>query len=192
MADDAVLGYHTALEFHGKAHSAYRQFLFLTRQAPRPLTFRGDMFRGVAFPRALIRKRRESFGVTQSERAGMDLRVTSLERTLVDVLDRPVLGGGWEEIWRSLESVEYFDLDQVVEYALLLGNSTTIAKVGFFLDQHRDRLMVDPKYLQRLSKRRPRQPHYLVRGKRESGRLVPAWQLVVPPRILERSWEETV
>jgi len=44
-----------------------------------------------------------------------------LERTLVDVLDAPEHGGGWEEIWLSLESVEFFDLDAVIEYALKLA-----------------------------------------------------------------------
>jgi hypothetical protein len=56
----------------------------------------------------------------------------------------------------SLESVEYFDLDQVGEYALLLGNATTTAKVGFYLDQHRESLMVDDKDLRALRKHRPR------------------------------------
>jgi hypothetical protein len=45
---------------------------------------------------------------------------------LVDVLDRPDLSGGWEEIWRSLETIEYFDLDEIVAYARLLDNATTI------------------------------------------------------------------
>jgi predicted transcriptional regulator of viral defense system len=71
----------------------------------------------------------------------MELRIASLERTLVDALDRPDLSGSREEIWRSLESVEFFNLDKVVEYGLLLGNATTGAKVGFFLEQHRKPLM---------------------------------------------------
>ena len=70
------------------------------------------------------------------ERAGMPIRVASIERTMVDALDRPHFSGGWEEVWRSLESVEFFDLDKVVEYALLLDNATTASKVGFFLEQH--------------------------------------------------------
>ena len=37
------------------------------------------------------------------------------------------------------ESVEFFNLDRVVEYALLLKNATTVARVGFFLEQHRTR-----------------------------------------------------
>ena len=62
----------------------------------------------------------------------------------MDVLDRPRHSGGWEEIWRSLESVEFFDVERVVEYALLLDNATTAAKVGFYLEQHRDALMIEP------------------------------------------------
>ncbi len=55
----------------------------------------------------------EFFGTTVMERAGIEFRATGLERTLVDLHARPDLGGGWEEIWRSLESVEYFDLDLI-------------------------------------------------------------------------------
>jgi len=136
-------------------------------------------------------KRKEGFGVKTQDRAGVAVRVTSLERTLVDVLDRPELGGGWEEIWRSLESVEFFDLDKVVEYALLLDNATTIAKVGYFLDQHRETLMVEDAHLEPLRKRRPKRPHYMERSRRSRGRSVAEWNLVVPVAVAERSWEET-
>ncbi len=126
------------------------------------------------------------------DRSGMEVRVTSLERTLVDLLNRPDLSGGWEEIWRSLESVEFFDLDKVVEYALLLGNATTAAKIGFFLEQHREPLMVEEKHLESLHGLRPRQPHYLDRDKRKSGRLVSGWNLVVPREVFERTWAEVL
>jgi predicted transcriptional regulator of viral defense system len=147
-------------------------------------------FRRVPFPGKLGDQGEERFGVDRAERAGLDVRVTGLERTLVDVLDRPRLGGGWEEIWRSLESVEYVDLDRVVEYALLLGNATTAAKVGFYLEQHREALMVEKGHLDPLRKRRPRRPHYMERTRRSSGRLVASWNLMVPPAVLDRSWAE--
>ncbi|MCK4485602.1 MAG: hypothetical protein KAU38_02450 [Desulfobacterales bacterium] len=102
----------------------------------------------------------------------------------------PKLGGGWEEIWRSLESVEFFDLDQVVRYALFLGNATTIAKIGFYLEQHRDALMVDDAHLQNLQAHRPKQPHCLARTGKAPRRLVAEWNLVVPEEILRQSWAE--
>lgn len=187
---DAVLAYHTALEFHGKAYSAFHEFYYLTALATRTFQFAGETFKRVAFPKELVRKGQEHFGLELAERAGLQVRVTGLERTMVDVLSRPALGGGWEELWRSLESVEYFDLDQIVDYAVLLGNATTVAKVGLYLEQHAEVLMVDESYLDRLRSHAPRKPHYMERSAREPGRLVDSWNLVVPVRILERSWEE--
>ena len=190
MAPDSVLAYHTALELHGKAYSVHEEFLYLTRSGSRPLNFRGQLYQGVAFPKKLMAKDLELFGVTMVERSGLDVRVTSLERTLVDVLDRPTLGGTWEEIWKSLELVEFFDIDNMVEYTIHLGNATTTAKVGFFLEQHRDTLMPDEDHLNRLRGLIPAQPHYMVRNGRKAGRLIKGWNLVVPLDILERQWEE--
>lgn len=189
MTDDAVLAYHTALEFHGKAYSVFEELQYLTGRAARPVAFRSYRFHPVRFPKKLTTKDKQLFGVKQVDRAGITVRVTTLERTLVDLLDRPDLGGGWEEIWRSLETVEFFDLDLIVQYALLLENATTAAKVGLFLEQHKDRLMVEENHLERLRARRPREPHYLTRGRR-GGRLVSDWNLVVPAEVLDRSWAE--
>jgi predicted transcriptional regulator of viral defense system len=192
LTRDAVISYHTALEFHGRAYSILGHFTYSASHPLSLLAFRSYLFRGAKFPEALRRAGKESFGVLTTERAGMEIRVTGFERTLVDVLNRPDLSGGWEEIWRSLESIEFFDLDTVVEYALLLGNATTAAKVGFFLGQHRESLMVEDRHLKALKNLRPRQPHYLDRARRKSGRLVSEWNLVIPKEVLERAWAEVI
>ena len=149
LTDDAILSHHTALEFHGKAYSVREAFTYSAARPLNPFQFRSNIFRGTKLPQVLANAGQESFGVLSAERSGVEIRVTSLERTFVDVLSHPSFSGGWEEIWRSLESIEYFDLDSVLEYAILLGNSTTIAKVGFFLDQHRSTLMVEESHLKR-------------------------------------------
>jgi predicted transcriptional regulator of viral defense system len=192
MTNDAVLAYHTALEFHGKAYSVYTRLHYLTARRSLPVKFRSYEIRGVPVPQSLRAKCKEMFGVAHHKRSGVELRVTSLERTLVDVLDRPELTGSWEEIWRSLESVEFFDVEQAVEYVLLLENATTAAKVGFFLEQHKEALIVDDAHLKPLRKLRPRRPHYLIRGKRKGGRWVKEWNLMVPDEILNQSWGEVL
>lgn len=185
MTDDAVLAYHTALEFFGKAYSVFQRFHVLTGRAPRVMMFRSIEFRGVQCPKKLREKQAEQFCVTQAERAGLPVMVTSHERTLVDVLDRLELVGGWEEAWRSLEMVEFFDLDDVVDYAILLGNATTVAKVGLFLERHREELMVDDSYLKILRKRRPRSPHYVSRSVVGPHVYIKGWNLVVPREFVE-------
>ena len=192
LTKDAFLSYHTALEIHGRAYSMREHLTYSASRPVSPLTFRARDFRGVKFPQALCRAGKESFGVITVDRSGMEVPVTCLERTLVDVLDRSDLSGSWEEIWRSLESVEFFDLDRVVEYALLLGNATTAAKVGFFLEQHRESLMVEEAHLKPLYDHRPRQPHYLNNSNRKSGRLAAGWNLVLPVELFERQWGEVL
>ncbi len=190
MTTDSVLAYHTALQFHGKTYSVRRQFTYLTHSRPRPVRFREYEFRAVSYPEALKAARKEDLGVVSTERNGVHVRVTGLERTLVDVLDRPLLSGSWEEIWRSLESIEFVNMDQVVGYTLALRNATTAAKVGFFLEQHRTSLMLDDSHLRPLKRARPLKAHYLERTRRTPGRLVSAWNLVVPQPLLDRAWEE--
>jgi len=192
LTPDAILAYHTALEFHGKAYSVHMRLRYVSASNSMSLTFQGHEFiRATASP-VLRAKGEELFGVVRRKRSGVDLRVTSLERTLVDVLDRPDLSGSWEEIWRSLESIEFFDLDQVIAYVLLIENATTAAKVGFFLEQHKENLMVDDVILDQLRKLRPRHPHYFVRGRRDDCRWVGEWNLMIPVEILNRSWEEVL
>ncbi len=63
---------------------------------------------------------------------------------------------------------------------------------GFFLEQHREPLMVEEKHLKPLNDLRPRQPHYLDRDQRKSGHLVSEWNLVVPREVFERTWAEVL
>jgi predicted transcriptional regulator of viral defense system len=191
ISKDTILAYHTALEAHGKAYSVYEHFTCLVSKPTPRITFRSHVFKGVKFPKALLRKKADFFDVKKVERSGMVIWITGLERTFVDVLNCPDLSGSWEEIWRSLETVEYFDLDKVSQYTSLLGNATTAAKVGFFLEQHREILMVEDAHLKIFQDLRPLRPHYMERSRRKPGRFVSTWNLVVPDEIMRRSWEES-
>lgn len=189
LADDAVVAWHAALQFHGKAYSVWSRFHYLTRARQRRFVFRDLEFVPVQAPISLRDRADLGGGVAEHRHAGGVARVTTLERTLVDVLDTPDRCGGWEEAWRSLEMIEYFDLDAVLSYTRLLGSALTAARVGLFLEQHRESLMVETQHLAALRELAPAQPRYLD-SRREPGKLVKDWNLVVPERVLTRSWAE--
>lgn len=189
LAPDATLAYHAALQFWGKAYSVWQRFHFVTETSTRALHFRGLEFVPVKVPLPLRQLPTSERHVTEQRHAGGTVLVATLERTLVDVLDVPSNAGGWEEVWRSLEMVEFFDLDAVASYAVKLGSALTAARVGFFLEQHREVLMVEDKHLDQLRRLRPRQPRYLD-ARRKPGKLVTAWNLIVPDDVLGRTWAE--
>jgi len=190
ISEDAILAYHTAFDFYGLSHSIFNQYIFLTQHKIRRFTFQQAGFIGLPFPLALVKKNNVNTLVETHDRDGLIIRVTSLERTIVDVLDRPEYAGGWEEIWRSAEHIPILNFDKVIQYAVLIENATTVAKLGFFLEQHKKQFNVDEKLLNLLETKKPRGIHYLDRNKRESGKLIRRWNLVVPTQIIDRTWEE--
>jgi predicted transcriptional regulator of viral defense system len=189
LAADGVVAYHAALQYHGKAYSLWSRFHYLTRGRQRRFVFRDQEFVPVQVPAAFRARPDLGGGIAEHRHAGGVVRVTTLERSLVDVLDAPDRSGGWEEVWRSLEMVEFFDLDAVLACTRARGSALTAARVGFFLEQHRDALMVEAHHLEAYRDLTPAQPRYLDSG-REPGKLVKGWNLVVPERVLTRSWAE--
>lgn len=187
---DAVIAYHSALSFHGYAYSQFNMITYLTTQKEtKRFDFQGSEYVGVTQPRALLRRRKVDFGVEEADQMGMTVRVTSLERTLVDCFDRLDLAGGIEEVWRSLQLVPQLRVPEICEYARLLGSAITVAKVGLFLQANRKHFRVKEEQLALLRKRKPANKCYMVPGER-GGKLVSEWNLVVPQYVLGRDWEE--
>ena len=190
VSPNAIISHHSALELHGLAYTSFEEHIFLTEKPSKSFNFQGQTFRPVIYPKVLVEKGRVDDNVISIERQGIIIRVTDIERTVVDVLDRPDLSGGWEEVWRSLEHLVQFDPEKLIHYTLLLGNATIVAKVGFFLEQRPKHLAVNPIYIEQLLPHIPKQAHYRNRARKGRGKYFKRWHLVVPLEIVERQWEE--
>ena len=186
---DAIIAYHTALELHGIAYTTFNEFTFLSNRQVSSFDYDWQRFRAVIQPKALMNSSHTSYGVDVVQRGGLSMKLTCLERTVVDVLNRPDLGGGWEEIWRSLDNITQLDTARLIKYALLLNNATTIAKIGFFLEQRPSHFNLEKTHLEKLLAHVPKQPHYMSRELGE-GKYIDKWQLIVPLAIINRTWEE--
>lgn len=188
-APDAVVSHHAALQFHGRAYSIWSQVTFLTTHATRGFRFGPVEYVPVRPSESVARLPDMGGGVERVPSGGGDVRVSTCERAMVDMLDSPSLGGGWEEIFRSLAMVEFFDLEAVIRYALALESAVTAARVGYFLSRHRERLFVEEVHLERLAAHAPKQARYLD-ASRDPGRPVRPWNLIVPEWVLDERWEE--
>ena len=189
VTEDAAVSHHAALQFHGRTYSLWSQVTFMTRGHTRTFHFGPMEYVPVRPPAAVADLADMGGGIEMLPSGGGLVRVCSGERAMVDVLHTPALGGGWEEIWRSLEMIEFLDLEAVLAYALRLDSATTAARVGLFLEQHRERLFVEDTHLKRLATHAPKHPRYLD-SSREPGRLVHPWNLIVPEHVLDQRWSE--
>lgn len=189
-ASDSVLAYHTALELHALAYSVFYQFTFVTRQKVKPFILNQQGYRAVAVPAPLRQQKNENFSVETINRQGVDIRVTSVARTFVDVVDRPELSGGWEEVCRAINSITVLNIEEVILYCLKLKNARLAAKVGFFLERRKGAFAVPDKQLQPLIAAKPKTAEYLSKRNVKKGTLIKKWNLIVPDDVLNESWEE--
>lgn len=189
MTLDAVISYHTAMEFHALAYSVSPIIYFNSDERIGQLVCEYGQYQQLAHPTIL--KPKDIFLETNlHDRMGMDIRVTTVERTLVDCLHRPELCGGWEEIWRSFESIYFLDVERVISYALRLGKATTIAKIGFFLEQHQEQFSVKEEQLNQLVRYRPKSRHYMEKHYKGQVKNLKRWNLIVPLAVINKIWEE--
>ncbi len=188
LKDDSVLAYQTALALHGKSYTIVNHFYYLTAARPKEnFEFQGNVYQAVSIP---SNSKKSNIGIDQINRMGLNIFLTSLERTFVDILDRPYLCLSWEEISRSIENIEFLDFEAVLEYTFFIDKRTTAAIVGFFLEMNREKWMISSKLLENLKKLRPNKPFYLKRSLKGPQKFISSWNLIVPQVILEKSWKE--
>jgi predicted transcriptional regulator of viral defense system len=183
LASDAILGLTTALEARGVLPRKSDRCIYFTRLAGAG---QGPMWHGVVMqpishPTALVRNGGPAVESELIDGNGCGpLRVSTVERAVVDILERPRLTGSWPDVVRIIGLLPILDLDRVVWYLQRLDNATTAAKAGWLLERHQEQFGVSADVLSRIEHLRPRGPHYLSRTRRESGQYVARWNLVVP------------
>ncbi len=187
---DAILAYHTAQEFKGNAYSLLNTRTFLTKKSVRPFIFRGIQYIPTRPSKSLLRSSNYYILTDQVDIRGRTVFITSRERTFVDMLDRPKLCGGFEEVWRSLQTVEYLDSGNLLKYLKALCNSTTNAKVGFFLQKHPNIIGNDQTFLNELKEMIPASVHYFDRSRVDRVKLAKEWNLAVPEYMWDEGWDE--
>lgn len=189
VTEDAIVAYHSALSFYGLAYSLSSNFYFFSRQLILPFEFMQATYHRVVPPKALQAKK-ILMETKMHDRQGLDINVTTAERTFVDCLNKPQFSGGWEEIWRAAEMINFLDVNRMISYAICLANATTAAKVGFFLEQHQEQFNVNSTQLKILEKYKPKSKHYMERGGPKEYQYLKRWSLIVPMSVINKTWEE--
>lgn len=193
MAPDAVVSHHAALDHWGISYSLWFDAVYSATDPTPPIVYGAVYYRGVRFPQRLIDSGNQHFGVVTRTYADGTVRVTGMERTLVDVLADPDYGGSWDEIYQSLTRADQIDVETVAAYCQLRdGRPALRAKVGFFLDQHRGLWDITISDLNQFRPARPERqpgPFHLDPAPLERTHYVEDWNLVVPVAVVERQWE---
>jgi predicted transcriptional regulator of viral defense system len=189
LRTDGVLGFHSALELHGIAYSEFNEVQLISAGRTELVELPFGACRFVTPPKALVTAGNADYLTATMDRQSVAVRVTAVERTIVDVLHRPELAGGVEEVLKSLDLVRYLDPARVADYVELLDNRSIASVSGWWLDKRRGALGVADEVLARLRARLPRSKHYALGAQSGHAVLVEPWRVLLPPQAIDAAFE---
>ena len=185
LKPDAVIAYHSALELHGCSYTDTPDVQAITAGDPTVFEAKDFSCRFAKRPSGFVPNR--DVGVT--DRVGLDVRVTTLERTIVDLFDRHDLAGGAEELFNSLALVQRLKTDVLVRQVRGLKNAAAAGALGWWLEREQTRLGVPNATLINLRALRPKHPQYALGAKPGDAKSIGAWKVLVPNVLFSHSFE---
>jgi predicted transcriptional regulator of viral defense system len=175
---ETLFGYGTALFVHGLSrYGRLTEIYVISSKAQRRKEIGGNIVRLIKSPL------QEEMGTINQKYGKHSIRITDLERTLIDCIHRPKYAQGWENIVHALYRTRSVDTGKMVEYVKLYRTPSLVAKVGFILEQFSKKWQTASDDLDSL---RQYLPEESVKFDEERvGKLNKRWNLYVPEGLLD-------
>jgi predicted transcriptional regulator of viral defense system len=172
VGPSAYVSHHSAFEYHGMANQVFYEVYVSANRRFTPFEYDGVSYRFVAT--------RLAVGV---EEMSDGVRVTDVERTVLDSVNDVEKIGGLEEFLACLELVPVLDSDKLLAYLDRYGKQVLYQKTGFLLSRYADRLRLPESFFTACQAHVGLGVGYL--GSPAESRYDKRWRLVVPATLAQ-------
>ena len=169
------IGGWSAAEYWDLTEQIFRTIVVMTTQKPRD---RSPVIKGTGFLLRTVQER-SMFGLKPVWRGQVKVSVADPSRTILDILNDPLLGGGLRSVVDFLTNYlksDKSDLDLLIGYAARLGNGAVFKRMGFLLE----RLVPEEKDIIEVCRESMTTGNAKLDPSLDCDRLVTRWRLWVP------------
>lgn len=171
--EEVVFGYGTALLLYGLSRYGRLTEYYVVSKLKRKQRSMGEF--NIRFVKTPLPK--ESGIVTKHHGRGA-VRITDLERTLIDAIHRPKYAQGWENVAHALNRAKGVRGSRIIEYVKQYQTPSLVSRVGLVLQRYAKKWKVAENEIDSLRPYLPKTPVKFARGM--SGTLNRQWNLHVP------------
>lgn len=179
---NSCVAYHTAMEYYGLVHQLWSEVHVLT-----DIKFTPFEFDRLTYAPHLNKYK---IGIIEP-RFERGVRVTSLERTVIDCISRIDLAGGYEELLHCFESLMQLNETQLVSILNEYNIPVVWKKVGYVLESINNQVQLSKQFFNLCHKNGGNAVNFLTNPK-ECTQYVCAWKLYVPKIIKSTFTDEII
>jgi len=175
ITEGAYISHHSAFEYYGCANQVFYEVYVSGGKRFAPFEYDDVAYRYVA-PRIDI-------GIVERPDG---VRLTDIERTVLDSINDFEKISGLEELLRCLELIPRIDEEKMLEYLERYNKQILYQKVGYILSHFKSELRLSERFLEVCEHKVSKSVRYLYNGiKFEKNTFDNHWQLYVPNNLLQ-------
>lgn len=176
ITNTSFICYHSALEYYGIANQVFNGVTVGTLTK-----FNNFIFNDIEFNYKLIKNVDFVNDVVREE-----IKVTSLERTIIDCIDDITLSGGIEEVLNALEQIKYLNEGKLLEILRIYNKMFLYQKVGYLFEIYNFQLKLSNSFFYTCKTHLTNKVNYFLKDEYNDLILNKNWNLFVPQNIRSR------
>ncbi len=174
ITSSSYISYHAALEYHGIAHQLFYD-LYVASEG----RFNNFEFGGINY---LYCESKINSGVYAPSLDSL-VKITDIERTVIDCFDRIDRAGGLEELLHSISLITYLNEEKLKQYVDEYDKAVLYQKAGFILSYFQQQTKISNNFISYCKKNIGKSVRYLT-TREESPVFFNEWNLCAPKNIL--------
>lgn len=176
ISNTSFICFHSALEYYGIANQVFNDITVGSLSKFNNFIYEGHEFlykhyKSIAFVNDVVSE---------------GIRVTSLEKTIIDCIDDISLAGGIEEVLNALELLKYLKERKLIEILDVYNKMFLYQKVGYLLEMFNDQLNLSVDFFDICKSHLTNKTNYFMKGEFKKVYLNKDWNLMVPKNLKSR------
>ncbi|HBN83078.1 MAG TPA: hypothetical protein DDZ89_04480 [Clostridiales bacterium] len=172
----AYISHHSAFEYYGLGNQVFYE-VYVSSET-KFNHFEHDQ---VTY-KYVVSKTEE--GVVQAKNT-TGVRITDLERTVIDSIRDFNKIGGFEELTNCLEGVHYLDETKLKRYLDIYNTQGLYQKAGYLLDHYQKEMQLSREFIEYCKSKIGKSRRYLVSEAKVNSHYISEWELMVPIGLFE-------
>ena len=176
ISKDSFVSYHSALEFHGVANQVFSDVIVCSSTR-----FNNFEFEDIEYINKVNKNYVEVMNIITA-----GVRVSSLERTIIDCIDNINLAGGIEEILHALEQTKFLDEKKLLNVLESYNQVLLYQKVGYILEHYKEQLNLSNHFFEICRSKLTNQIKYFLQDEYKEIEYNATWKLMAPKNLKSR------
>ena len=181
ITDSAYISHHSAFEFYGLANQVFFE-VYVSSETK----FNHFFYDNLTFKYVSSRMKE---GVVEAKNT-TGVKITDLERTVVDSIKDLNKIGGLDELLNCLQVINYLDEKKLKKYLDIYNTRGLYQRVGYLLDNYRKEMQLSKDFFEYCKSKIGKSRRYLMSDFKKESFYNREWELMVPKRLLKLTNQE--